>query len=332
MDHPAIGGAAKITRRHFAAAAAAAMLAPALGRAAPALPWPTRPVRFIVPFPAGVAPDVGCRLVAARLAEAWGQPAVVENKPGAAGNFGTEAVARAAPDGHTVLMAAFTHAVNVFLYSSLGYDPVADFAPVTLLSEQPCVMIVPNASAIRSVADFVAYARANRGKVTYASAGHGTSPHLCGELFKRMTVIEMTHVPYRTGAHQDLIAGHVDVMFAVAPFGMLQAGQVRGLAVTSAQRVAAAPDLPTIAESGVPGFDVAPWWGLMLPARTPAAVIDKLHADTAGALAQPDVRLKLETLGSTVLGSPPPEFAARLRSEMAKWGPTIRDARITMND
>ena len=192
-------------------------------------------------------------------------------------------------------------------------------------------MIVPNASPIRSVADFIAHARANPGKVSYASAGHGTSPHLCGELFKRKTGIEMTHVPYRAGAQQDLIAGHVDVMFAVAPFGLLQAGQVRGLAVTSARRVDAAPDLPTIAESGLPGFDVAPWWGFLVPARTPAAVIDKLHADTAGILGQPDVRRKMENLGSTALGSPPEAFALRLKAEMAKWGPLIRDAHITID-
>jgi len=319
-----------ITRRRFAAAAAL-MLAPALGRAAPAQPWPTRLVRFVVPFGAGVAPDVGCRLVTARLADAWGQQTVVENKPGAAGNLGTEAVARATPDGHTVLMGAFTHTVNVFLYRSITYDPIADFAPVTLLSEQPCVMIVPNSSPIRSVAEFIAYAKANPGKITYASGGHGTSPHLCGELFKRMTGIEMTHVPYRTGALQDLIAGHVDVLFAVAPFGLLQSGHARGLAVTSAKRVAAAPALPTVAESGVPGFDVAPWWGLLVPARTPAAVVDKLHADTAGVLAQPDLRQKLENLGSTVLGSPPEAFARRLKAEMAKWGPIIREAHITID-
>jgi tripartite-type tricarboxylate transporter receptor subunit TctC len=322
-----------ITRRRFATIAAASTLSPALGRhAAATQSWPTRFVRFIVPFPAGVAPDIGCRIVTARLADIWGQPAVVENKPGAAGNFGTEAVARSAPDGYTVLMAAFTHTVNPFLYRSIGYDPIADFAPVTLLSQQPCVMIVANSSPVHSVAEFIAYAKANRGKVTYASAGHGTSPHLCGELFKRMTGIEMTHVPYRTGAQQDLIAGHVDVMFAVAPFGMLQAGQVRGLAVTSDSRVAAAPDLPTIAESGVPGFDVAPWWGFLVPARTPAAVIQDLHAQTAGVLRQPDLRQKMENLGSTVLGSPPEEFAQRLKAEMTKWGPIIRDARITIDD
>jgi tripartite-type tricarboxylate transporter receptor subunit TctC len=322
-----------ITRRTFTAIAAASSLAPALvGHAAVAQQWPTRPVRFVVPFPPGVAPDVGCRIVAAQLSERWGHQTVVENKPGAGGNLGTETVARSAPDGYTVLMAAFTHAVNVFLYRSIGYDPVADFAPVTLLSVQPCVMIVPNSSPAHSVAEFIDYARAKRGKISYASAGHGTSPHLCGELFKRMTGVEMTHVPYRTGAQQDLVAGHVDVMFAVAPFDLLGAGQARGLAVTTAKRVAVAPELPTIAESGFPGFDVAPWWGLFLPARTAPGIIAKLHADTIAVLAEPEIQRRMQDLGSIPVGSTPEELARYLRGEMAKWGPVIRDADIRMDN
>jgi tripartite-type tricarboxylate transporter receptor subunit TctC len=318
-----------ITRRSFAAIAAASALAPALaGRAAFAQPWPARPVRFVVPFPPGVAPDVGCRLIAARLSERWGQQAVVENKPGAGGNIGTEAVAHSAPDGHTVLMAAFTHAVNLFLYRSIGYDPIADFDPVTLLCRVPDVMIVPNSSPAHSVAEFIDYAKANRGKISYASAGHGTSPHLCGEMFKRVTGIEMTHVPYRTGDLQDLIAGHVDVMFAVAPFDLLRAGQARGLAVTTAERTAAAPELPTLAESGVPGFDVAPWWGLFLPARTPPAIVAKLHADTVAVLAESEIQRRMRDLGCTPAGSTPDELARHLRAEMAKWGALIRDANI----
>jgi tripartite-type tricarboxylate transporter receptor subunit TctC len=321
-----------ITRRSFATIGAASALAPALvSRAALAQPWPTRFVRFIVPFPAGVAPDVGCRVLSARFSEMWGQQAVVENKPGAGGNIGTGTVARSAPDGYTVLMAAFTHAVNVFLYRSIGYDPVADFEPVTLLSHQPCVMIVPNSSPVQSVADFISYAKANRGRISYASGGHGTSPHLCGELFKRMTDIEMTHVPYRTGALEDLIAGRVDVMFAVAPFGILRAGQARGVAVTTAKRIAAAPELPTVAESGLPGFDVAPWWGLFLPAKTAPAIVAKLHADAIAVLAEPDIQRKMQDLGSTPVGSTPEELSRYLQAEMAKWGPVIRDANISLD-
>jgi tripartite-type tricarboxylate transporter receptor subunit TctC len=321
-----------ITRRRFAVIAAASTLAPTLvDRAASGPSWPTRFVRFIVPFPAGVAPDVGCRVLTARLSERWGQQAVVENKPGAGGNIGTEAVARSAPDGYTVLMAAFTHAVNVSLYRSIGYDPIADFQPVTLLSYQPCVMIVPNASPVQSVTDFINYAKANRGKTTYASSGHGTSPHLCGELFKRMTGIEMTHVPYRTGAQQDLVAGHVDVMFAVAPFDLLRAGHARGLAVTTAKRVPAAPELPTLAESGLAGFDVAPWWGLFLPAKAAPEVVARLHADTIAVLAEPAIQKRMQDFGSIPVGSTPEELAKYLRAEIAKWGPVIRDANIRLD-
>jgi tripartite-type tricarboxylate transporter receptor subunit TctC len=291
-----------------------------------------RPCRsFVVPFPADVAPDVGCRVLTARRSEMWGQQAVVENKPGAGGNVGTETVARSAPDGYTVLMAAFTHAVNVSLYRSIGYDPVADFQPVTLLSYQPCVMIVPNSSPVQTVADFISYAKANRGKISYASAGHGTSPHLCGELFKRMTGIEMTHVPYRTGAQQDLVAGHIDVMLAVAPFELLRAGHARGLAVTTARRVPAAPEMPTLAESGLASFDVAPWWGLFLPAKTAPAIVARLHSDTIAALAEPEIQKRMQDLGSIPVGSTPEELARYLQAEMAKWGPIIRDANIRLD-
>ena len=321
-----------ITRRRFASIASASAVAPALiARAAFAQAWPTHFVRFIVPFPAGVAPDIGCRVLTARLSEMWAQQVIVENKPGAGGNLGTEMVARAAPDGYTVLMAAFPHAVNVSLYRSIGYDPVADFQPVTLLSYQPCVMIVPNASPVMSVADFISYAKANRGKISYASAGHGTSPHLCGELFKRMTGIEMTHVPYRTGAQQDLVAGHVDVMFTVASFELLRAGHARGLAVTTAQRVATAPELPTLAESGLAGFDVAPWWGLFLPAKTAPAVVARLHSDATAILAEPAIQKRMQDLGSTTIGSTPEELARHLQAEIAKWGPVIRDANIRLD-
>jgi tripartite-type tricarboxylate transporter receptor subunit TctC len=231
-------------------------------------------------------------------------------------------------------MAAFTHTVNPFLYRSIGYDPIADFDPVTLISEQPCAMIVPNSSPAHSVADFVAYARANKGRLSFASPGYGTSPHLCGELFKRMTEIEMVHVPYRTGAQQDLIAGRVDLMFAVAGYGvsMVRAGQARGLAVTGSHRIAAAPELPTVAEAGVAGFDVSSWWGLLVPARTPPAVTAKIHADAVAVLAEPGIAKKIQELGSTAVGSTPEELSRYLKAEMAKWGPVIRDAKITIDE
>ncbi len=322
-----------ITRRRFIESAAVAAAAPTIMTPAAAQAWPTRFVRVIVPFPAGTPPDVVGRLLAARLSETWGQAVAVENKLGAAGNIAAEFVARSAPDGYTLLKAAFTHTVNPFLYRSIGYDPIADFAPVTLVSLQPCVMVVPNSSPAHSVAEFVAHAKANPGKITFASAGHGTSPHLCGELFKRMTGIEMLHVPYRSGAQQDLVAGRVDVMFVVGAsgFAMTRAGQARALAVTSSKRVAIAPELPTVAEAGVPGFDVAPWSGLLLPARTAPAIVDKTNRDVVAVLEQPGIRQKMEQVGITPVTSTPQQFAEYLKTEMDKWRQVIRDAKITID-
>jgi tripartite-type tricarboxylate transporter receptor subunit TctC len=321
------------TRRRFMALALGSGLGAAIPFRTSAQEWPARFVRIVVPFPVGAPPDIASRMIASRLSEMWGQQVVVENRPGAGGNIGTAAVARANSDGYTVLMAAFTHAVNTFLYGSTGYDPIADFEPVTLVSEQPCVMIVPNASPAQSVSEFVAYAKSSKRNLTFASAGHGTSPHLCGELFKRRTGIEMVHVPFTVGAQQDLMAGRVDVMFAVGASGISlgASGRARVLAVTTARRVAAAPEVPTLAESGLPGFDVAPWWGLFVPARTPASIIAKMNAATVATLAEPAVRAKLESLGSSAVGSTPSELARYLKNEMAKWGPVIRDARITLD-
>jgi tripartite-type tricarboxylate transporter receptor subunit TctC len=322
-----------ITRRRFIELAVATAVVPAIVTPVAAQAWPSRFVRLIVPFPAGTPPDVVSRLLGARLSESWGQPVVIENKPGAAGNIATEFVARSAPDGYTLLTAVFTHTVNPFLYRSIGYDPIADFAPVTLVSVQPCVMVVPNSSPAHSVTEFIAHAKANRGKITFASAGHGTSPHLSGELFKRMTGIEMTHVPYRSGAQQDLIAGRVDVMFPVgiSGFSMMRAGQARALAVTSSKRAAAAPELPTVAEAGVPGFDVSPWSGFLLPARTAPAIINKINHDVVTLLADAGIKQKLEQLGVTPVSSTPQEFAEYLKAEMDKWGRVIRDAKITID-
>jgi tripartite-type tricarboxylate transporter receptor subunit TctC len=276
-----------ITRRRFTQVAAATSMGSVVTRrVAHGQAWPTRFVRIIVPFPAGAPPDVGGRLIAGRLSELWGQQVIVENRAGAGRNVGTTAVARSDPDGYTVLMAAFTHDVNLFLYRSPGYDPIADFAPITLVSVQPCIMIVPNSSPANMVAESIAHAQANRARST--TLPPGMAPHLAGVLFKRMTGIEMTHVPFRTGAQQDVIAGRVDVMFVVGGSGiiLMRAGQVRVLAVTGTQRLAAAPGVPTAAEAGVPGFDVPTWWGLFVPARTAPAVIAKIHADTAGFLGQ----------------------------------------------
>ncbi len=325
-----------ISRRHALRLSAAAALAPGrIGRAF-AQAWPTRFVRLIVPFPPGGGTDAIARVVAGKLSDIWGQQMVVENRGGGA-NIGTEAVARAEPDGYTMLIASMPLAVNRFLFPSLNYDPVGDLAPVSLICDYPNVMAVPISSPARSVADFIAYATTNKGRVTFASSGHGTSVHLSGELFKRMAGIEMMHVPYRGAgpALNDLLPGRVDVMFnnigSVLP--LIQGDKLRGLAVTTAKRTPAAPHLPPIAEEGVPGFDVSSWYAFFVPAKTPPDVIRRIHADTVAALADPATRARLEQqLGVVVVGSTPEQLAAHLKSEMDKWGPVIKEAGITLRE
>ncbi|MEA2947657.1 MAG: hypothetical protein QOI40_2987 [Alphaproteobacteria bacterium] len=256
-----------ITRRRLvqvsSASALAAGFAPVVVQRAHAQSWPNRFVRLVVPFPPGGGTDAIARVVAGKLSDIWGQQMVVENRGGGATNIGTEAVVRSDPDGYTVLLTSMPLAVNRFLFPTLNYDPVADLAPVSLLCDYPNIMAVPITSPARSVMDFIAYAKANKGKVTFASSGHGTSVHLSGELFKRMAGIEMLHVPYRGAgpALNDLLPGRVDVMFnnigAVLP--LIQSDKLRGLAVTTAKRTPAAPSQPPIAEAGVPGYDVSSW-------------------------------------------------------------------------
>ena len=298
--------------------------------------WPTRIVRLVVPFAPGGSTDAMARIIANRLSEIWGQQMVVENRGGGGSNIGHEAVARADPDGYSVLIASLPLAVNRYLFRALSYDPVADLAPVTLICTYPNVMTVPNSSPAKSVMEFVAYAKANRGKITYASSGNGTSVHLSGELFKRMAGIEMTHVPYRGGgpAINDLIPGRVDVMFNTigTALPLVRGGQVRGLAVTTAERFRTAPDLPTIAESGIPGFNVSSWFAFFVPAHTPPAIVGKLHADTAAVLAEPAVKERMEKLGVAPASSTPAELAAHLKSEMEKWGPVIKQAGISIHE
>ena len=292
--------------------------------------WPTQVVRIICPIAAGGGIDATARIVAAELSRTWGQQVVVENKTGAAGNIAAEHVARSAPDGYTIYIATFPHATNPYLYASLGYDPVADFAPVTLIGLYPLVMVVPNSSPARSVSEFIAYAR--KKKLSYASSGHGTSLHLAGELFQRKAGIELTHVPYRGAgpAFNDLIPGRIDVMinFTSSSLPLVRQGQLRALAVTAAKRLSVAPELPTMAEAGVAGVDVVAWSGLLVPARTPQAIIRKIHDDTVAALAEPAIREKLEAGGVVIVGSTPDELASFLNSELARWGAVIKEANI----
>jgi len=326
-----------LSRRRFLHFSAASICAPAvIDGSASAQAWPNRPVRLIVPYPAGGGADAIARIVSVRLAEMWGQQVVVESRPGAGGNIASEMVARSAPDGYTLYLAGEFQSTNIYLYSRLGYDPVADFAPVSLVVQYPIAVVVPNASPAKSVQEFIAHAKANPGKLTMATPGHGTGPHLAGEMFKRVAGIELTHVPYRGAAPalQDVVPGRVDSFFnniaGVAP--LMREGQLRVLAITSAKRTPAEPQLPTVAESGLPGFDVAGWYAFFVPAKTPPEIVRRMHTDTAKALNEPAVRGRLEQLGLFVVGSAPEELGAYLKSELAKWGPVIKEAGLKVGD
>jgi len=323
---------AMISRRQLIATSAAVVFAPAVAGRVQAQTWPNRFVRLIVPFPPGGGTDVVARIVTNRLSEVWGQQFVIENKPGAGSNIGIETAARAEPDGYTVLIGALPLVVNRFIYPSLGYNALTDFAPVTMICRYPNLLVVPNSSPAKSVTELIAHSKANNGKLTFASSGIGTSPHLSGELFKRMAGFEMTHVPYRgvAPALNDVIPGRVDMMFNTAG-GVLQqarAGQVRGLAVSTAQRFSTAMEFPTVAESGLPGFDVSSWYAFLLPVKTPAAIVKKLHDDTIAILAEPAVKKRLEDVGVEVVGSTPEQLAAQMRAETELWGPVIKAAGI----
>ena len=326
-----------ITRRRLLSmSAASALVAGASDRVVlaqtPPPAWPTRIVKLVVPFTPGGGIDGVGRIVGARLSEMWGQQVVVENKPGAGGNIASEFVARSAPDGYTMYITAAGLAINRYLFPSLSFDPVADFAPVTLICSFPNMLVVPSSSPLRSVGDLIAEAKKNPGKLTFASPGHGSSPHMSGELFKYMAKVDLTHVPYRGAApaYTDLLAGRTDSYFAVMASGLplVRSGQLRALGVTTAVRVQAAPDLPTIAEAGVPGFDTSSWFAFFVPARTPPEIIKKMHADIVGVLAEPPIRAKLDQQGLIPIGSTPEELGTHFRAEMEKWAPVIKAAGI----
>jgi tripartite-type tricarboxylate transporter receptor subunit TctC len=294
--------------------------------------WPNRFVRLVVPFPPGGGTDAIARVVAVKLSALWGHEMVIENKGGGATSIGTDAVAKAEPDGYTVLLQSVPLAVNKFLFATLPFDPVADLAPVSLICDYPNVMCVPMSLPVRTVREFIDYAKANPGKATYASSGYGTSVHLSGELFNRMAGIELRHIPYRGAgiAFNDLIPGRVDVMFnnigSVVPF--IKGGKLRALGVTSLKRNPALPDVPTIDEAGVPKFDVTGWYAFFAPARTPPPIIAKFHTSTVAAVSDPVIRERLDQLGVGVVGSTPDQLRDHLKAEMDKWGPLIKAAGI----
>ena len=326
---------AVITRRHLIALSAAAAFAPSLfPRALRADAWPNRTVHLIVPIAAGGPTDAVARILAEQLTKIWGQQVVVENRSGAGTNLGNELVARADPDGYTVLYGTASLAVNASLYRSLGYDPVGDFAPVSLVSDFPLFMFVPNSSPSTSVGQFVARAQANPSKLVMGSPGAGSAPHLAEVLFMQMAKIQMTHVPYRGAApaFTDLIPGRIDCYFGSGE--LLQywrSGQVRALATTGATRAAVAPELPTIAEAGVAGYQATSWQGLFVPAKTPRDIVDKMSADTKAALADPTLIDKLARAGYPAQASSPKELGNLLRSDVVKWGAIIKAADIKVD-
>jgi tripartite-type tricarboxylate transporter receptor subunit TctC len=325
----------KLPRRKFLHLAAGAAALRVMSRMAWAQAYPNRYVRFIVPFPPGGASDPVARLLANRLSEMWGQQVVIENKGGAGGNIGAQAAAQSAPDGYTLFIATNFIATTPYLFATAGYDPITDFAPVTRLTSFTNVLVVPNSSPAKSVKEFLDYAKSNRGKTTFGSAGTGTIQHLTGELFKRDAGIELTHIPYRGGgpALNDLMPGRIDSMIATLPsvLPQIQSGSIRAIAVTSATRVPFAPNIPTIAESGVPGFDVSDGHVLFMPARTPAEFISKVNGDVIAALAHPVVKQRFDELAVVIVTSTPAQLTAYLKSEMAKWGAVIREENIKLD-
>jgi tripartite-type tricarboxylate transporter receptor subunit TctC len=317
----------------FSVLKACALAALALPAIAHGQIYPAKPIRMIVAYPPGGGTDIVGRVVAQKLGEALGQAVVVENRGGASGNIGTELVARAAPDGYTVLMGNVApNAINVSLFKNLPFDPVADFAPVTLVASTPNILVVHPSTPARTVSEVIALAKAKPGTLNFASAGVGSSSHLAGELFRILAGAEIVHVPYKGAgpAMVDVLSGQVQLYFATMPAAMphVKSGKLAAIAVTSAKRSPALPDAPTIAESGVPGYEASTWYGLLAPAHTPGAAVARLHQATVKILADAALREKLADQGFEPVGDSPGEFGAYIKSEIAKWGKVIRDAGI----
>ena len=285
--------------------------------------YPAKAIRVVVPFPPGGGTDYMGRVVMQKVGESLGTTVVIDNRGGAGSSIGTEIVARSPADGYTVLIISGAHAINPSIYAKLPYDSVRDFAPVTMFASGPALLVVHPTVPAKSVKELIALARARPGQLNYASAGIGTPPHLSGELFKTMAGIDMVHVPYKGNgpAYTDLIGGQVTVMFPNVSTAMahVRAGKLRALAVTTKNRTPSAPELPTISEAGVPGYDVSSWYGLLAPAGTPPAVVSKLQTEIAKVLRSPDVSKNLTSQGLDLVGNTPEEFSAIIRSEIVKW-------------
>lgn len=311
--------------------AAAGVLALGSGSAM-AQAYPNKPVRWIVPFPPAGAMDVIARTLAERMSASMGQQFVVENRPGAGGNIGSEVVARSAPDGYTIMIASIGLAVNPSLYSKMAFDPQKDLEPIALLAVVPNMLVAHPSLGAKSVKEVIDLARAQPGKLTYASAGNGTSIHLAGELFALMAGVDMVHIPYKGSgpAVTDLIGGQVNIMFdsitSASPH--VKSGKLRAYAITTAKRSQTLPNLPTIAESGLPGYDLSPWFATFAPAGTPRAIVDKLNAEMLRAINLPEVRQRMDAIGAEVIGGTPDQLRAHLRGETERWSRVIRERGI----
>ena len=290
--------------------------------------WPTKPVKILFGFPAGSATDIIARNVGAKLSEKWGQPVVIDNRPGAGGNLGSELAAKAPADGYTIFFGTVANAVSASYYSKLNYDYLKDFTPVTLVATTPLVLVANPGVPVGSVKELIAYAKANPGKLNFGSGGTGTSNHLAGEMFKAYTGTDMQHVPYKgtPAAHADLLGGQIGLLFdnIVAVMGHVKSGKVKALAVTSAQRAESLPDVPTVSESGVPGFEAVSWIGALVPTGTPRDIVDRIHTDMVAVLRMPDVREKLGASGAVLVGNTQAEFAAWNRNEIDKWARAVK--------
>ena len=316
-------------RAALSLAATLAILAPHAARAVDA--YPAKPVRFVVAFPPGGGTDIIARAIAQKLAERIAQQVVVDNRPGAGGNIGTDIVAKSAPDGYTMLMgSAGPLAINASLFGKMPFDPIKDLAPVTLAASTPNVLVVHPSLRVATVKELIALARARPGEINFASSGHGTPAHLAGELFNSMVGVKMVHVPYKGAAPAlaDLLGGQVQLMFSTMPPALphVKDGKLRALAVTSAKRSPAAPDIPTLDEIALPGFEANTWHGVVVPAGTPATIVARLNREIVAILHLPDVVERFSSQGAEALGSTPEEFAAYIRSETLKWAKVVRDS------
>jgi tripartite-type tricarboxylate transporter receptor subunit TctC len=316
------------SRRHLLALAAGIACATALPLQAQPDAWPSRPIKLVVGYAAGGATDVIARLVAVKLGERLGQPVVVDNRAGANSNVGAEVVAKSPPDGYTLYVFTIANTINASLYARLGYDPQKDFEPIGLIAKIPNILVVNNNLPIKSIADYVRFAKASKDGITFASSGSGSSIHLSGEMFKMQTHLNMLHVPYRGSAPAvtDLLGGQVQSMFDNTPSALphVQGGRLRAIAITSAKRSPLLPDVPTVAESGFPGFDVQSWFGLAAPAGTPKPVIDRLNAELNKVLAAPELRQRFQDLAASPEPGTPEQMRSFAAAETQRWREVVK--------